>query len=102
MTRAAVRTHRGIRDRTIPSRFLRELPGPSISHLDLSGEPTSGGERYSDGSYEVGALVRHPVFGEGLIESLSPRVEGSAARVRFRSVGVKTLILEYAKLHRLD
>ena len=42
--------------------------------------------------------MRHPTFGLGRIEVITPRATGSSAQVSFNSVGRKTLILEYAKL----
>lgn len=50
----------------------------------------------------IGALVRHPTFGVGRVEAITKRPAGSSARVKFQSVGVKTLILEYAKLELID
>jgi DNA helicase-2/ATP-dependent DNA helicase PcrA len=55
-----------------------------------------------DVAYPVGSRVRHPKFGVGVVEAYTPRAAGSAARIAFKSVGVKTLILEYAKLQRVD
>jgi DNA helicase II / ATP-dependent DNA helicase PcrA len=46
--------------------------------------------------------VRHPKFGLGRIEIVTPRVSGSSAQVAFNSAGRKTLILEYAKLERVE
>ncbi|MFG0259757.1 MAG: hypothetical protein ACF8LK_05315, partial [Phycisphaerales bacterium JB041] len=48
----------------------------------------------------VGSKVRHPQFGVGQVMSL----EGGAsirAKIKFQHVGVKTLVLEYARLTRL-
>jgi DNA helicase-2/ATP-dependent DNA helicase PcrA len=38
MTSARYRTHRGLRERTIPSRFLGELPGEHVVFVDRSGD----------------------------------------------------------------
>jgi hypothetical protein len=46
--------------------------------------------------------VRHPKFGLGRIEIVTARPSGSSAQVAFHSVGRKTLILEYAKLERVE
>jgi hypothetical protein len=46
-------------------------------------------------------MVRHPRFGVGKIVNVT---SGSNARAKidFRTVGVKTLVLEYARLEPLD
>jgi hypothetical protein len=45
--------------------------------------------------------VRHPQFGLGQVVGFTG---GASARadIKFRDVGVKTLILEYARLKRVD
>ena len=129
MTRAAVRTHRGLRERTIPSQFLDELPRESIVLSDQAAvdetyayggdDDPFGDEREArgygswsprtgraaagkDDSFPVGCRVRHPKFGIGLVEAVTPRPAGSSARIKFSSVGTKTLILGYAKLTRVE
>jgi hypothetical protein len=42
--------------------------------------------------------VRHPLFGVGTIEAVSPRGGSTALRVAFAAVGRKTLIQEFARL----
>lgn len=137
--RAAIRTHRGLREHTIPSVFLKELPEQSVVQLDHAGaddgyvddfhnddfgsSPTYGRKpsfnrastssarstperRLTSGSvtieFPIGSLVKHPKFGVGRVEAYTPRPSGSSARIVFQSVGTKTLILEYAKLERIQ
>src|SRR5690606_30173820 len=38
LTSARMRTHRGMRERTIPSQFLNELPASSVITLDQAGD----------------------------------------------------------------
>ena len=52
--------------------------------------------------FPVGCLVKHPLFGVGTVQAILPRGSVTSARVSFRTVGVKTLVLEYAKLVRLQ
>ena len=112
LSRAAVRTHRGLREPTMESRFLTELPGESIVYSDqsdasayLDGDDDVQVERLDGlapcGEFPVGCVVRHPKFGLGRVEAVMPQVMGSKARVEFPTVGTKTLILEYAKLERV-
>jgi DNA helicase-2/ATP-dependent DNA helicase PcrA len=111
MTHARYRTIRGMRERTIPSPFIREM-GTTITIEDRSGfdVPSWGDEGEEDGPavatgrmsgaspYRVGALVRHPQFGMGRLLSLVPAHAPSKAKVQFERSGVKTLVLEYARL----
>jgi hypothetical protein len=50
--------------------------------------------------FPVGSMVRHPIFGVGKVEYLARGSGGTRARIAFRSVGLKTLIVEHAKLSR--
>lgn len=128
LTCANVRTHRGLRERTIPSMFLREIPAAHLTMLDASheaDEDESGGLRYvrdedesaletlveskgggrggafSGGAFPVGSMVRHPQFGVGRVESIERHSSHTRACIAFAAVGRKTLILEYARLERV-
>ena len=107
LTRAAVRTHRGRRTGTIESRFLGELPRESILYSDQSdpfgfdeGGGAPGWEEIS-GAFPIGCIVRHPQYGLGRVESLTPRVGGASAQVAFPAAGTKTLIIGSAPLDRV-
>ncbi|MCH8823018.1 MAG: UvrD-helicase domain-containing protein [Planctomycetes bacterium] len=114
MSRAAVRTHRGMRERTMESRFLSELPSGSIICCDQSfDEDIDDTEAYSprsdrrlstsvsSGEFPIGCVVRHAKFGLGTVQAITPRAIGASVSVSFSTVGTKTLILEYAKLERV-
>ena len=118
LTCAATRAVRGLRMRTIESGFLREISGENIQRLDLtervefeddeSGQDENrryagrqgvgGSRRGGDGGFPAGTIVRHAQFGVGTVEEVLPRGSLTSVRVRFRSAGVRTLVLEYAKL----
>ncbi len=128
LTSAKYRTIRGMRDRTIPSRFIEELPREHAIVSDQSdawddfdddgsgyppgsaGGASGGASGGGSGSgplakakqeLPIGSRVRHPQFGAGEVLSL----EGGSsvrAKIKFRDVGVKTLVLEYARLQRLS
>jgi DNA helicase-2/ATP-dependent DNA helicase PcrA len=107
MTSAASRTIRGQPMATVESMFVRELPA-GVERSDRSGFDGDMGE--ADGMDEVprarsglraGMRVRHPLFGLGTIEGISPRGGSTAVRVNFVSAGRKTLILEFARLQVL-
>lgn len=146
MTSAKYRTHRGLMERTIPSRFLGELPKGGVSVSDLSDEGAGYGGAFDDDgvggagdetpvwgktrgsftteakwgaggasrggrgggsgaggsvpgvAFPVGSMVRHPQFGVGRVESITGIGANTRARISFRDVGPKTLVLQYARL----
>jgi DNA helicase-2/ATP-dependent DNA helicase PcrA len=106
LSNALIRTHRGIRERTIPSPFLAEISEDAVVREEppdlFDPAPVDDFDLGGWGDLSVGCRVRHPSFGVGRIESVTPRPRGSAARVAFETAGVKTLILEYAKLERIE
>ena len=124
MTAAKYRTVRGMIDRTIPSRFLSEMPkehmvisDQSDAYADLAGSEWDA-EQADDANAEpaqpkaparmatmnvpfpVGSSVRHPQFGVGVVRSVTPGV-GARVEVEFKGVGRKTLVLEYARLTKI-
>ncbi len=128
VTSTRYRTVRGRLERTIPSRFLEELPVGHIrlsdqSHDDGFDEDPYRGAGFSGGGWgrssydaaasmrsigsvggagvpagiEPGARVRHPQFGAGrIVEVWGGR--SARAKIDFDEVGLKTLVLEYARL----
>ncbi len=120
ITSARVRAVRGVPERTIPSRFLSEIGEQDASHVSFSDRSDDfsdfggGGRGGSDdfdpwgdddepktAALRVGSRVRHPQFGVGKVLSCGTG-PGARARVEFTGIGVKTLILEYARLTRVD
>jgi DNA helicase II / ATP-dependent DNA helicase PcrA len=114
VTTAGSRATRGLRQTTIASQFLDELPA---AHLTLERRARSEFEEFGGIVYDepdayrdapvarrfpVGCTVRHPLFGIGRVEQIVDRGASSSARVAFRTVGIKTLVLAYAKLERVD
>jgi DNA helicase-2/ATP-dependent DNA helicase PcrA len=106
LTKAQYRTIRGMRDRTVPSPFLMEMPGADIEITDRAGVPSSGGgyrppefERKTAG-FAKGQLVRHPTFGLGRIIEIG---EGSVpiAQVSFNQAGIKRIAVDYLKAERI-
>ena len=104
LTSAASRTMRGQPMATIESMFVRELPD-EVKREDTTEDYDDGGG--GDGfdaptprpnGLRVGMRVRHPLFGVGTIEAVSPRGGSTALRVAFAAVGRKTLIQEFARL----
>lgn len=131
ITSSKYRTMRGIPERTIPSRFLTEFGSEHVLFsdqsdaladldgtewgrdtgqydtsrggmprgLDSPASPPSVGTKIAKG-LPVGAMVRHPQFGLGKVLTVTGGVNARAT-IQFKDVGVKTLVLEYARLTRV-
>jgi DNA helicase II / ATP-dependent DNA helicase PcrA len=101
MSKAAYRTMRGLRERTVTSPFLSEMPPDSLDIRDRTGmaydfqssPAASSGPRFRDGQ-----LVRHPTFGMGRVVEVNDMGPQTRAIVQFNSAGRKTLVLEHARL----
>ena len=132
ITSSKFRTVRGMTDRTIESRFLAELPKADVQFSDQAGYHAPGWDdehahssgdgpkfvpdgpimrRGGGGSgrakdsrgvpIEAGCRVRHPQFGVGKVQSVSSGADARAT-VLFSQAGVKTLVLAYARLERVE
>ncbi|MCC7203453.1 MAG: DUF3553 domain-containing protein [Phycisphaeraceae bacterium] len=62
----------------------------------------SNGAARPSGEYGPGMLVRHPTFGVGRVLTVSAVGSHTRAQVQFNSSGVKTLVLEYARLEKVS
>ncbi|GAB4191856.1 MAG: DNA helicase PcrA [Phycisphaeraceae bacterium] len=111
LTHAQYRTVFGTSSATIPSRFFRELPSECLEEIDATEDDTDDlADRLAQHSlagreaakYPPGCLVRHPRFGLGRVIDVHPMGSHTRARIRFETAGTKTLILQYARLERLD
>lgn len=131
LTAAKYRTIRGLQERTIPSRFLGEMPQAEMAISDQSDVSEGLGDAWgeekkwqsggvaewqseksagtptratagagSSGEFPVGCTVRHPQFGIGTVKSVQAGANARAT-IAFRDAGVKTLVLEYARLTRM-
>src|SRR5262249_34196294 len=108
--------------RTIPSRFLDELRGEHVRVSDqadvLASEDAArfirgaagggGGARGEEGWGDArepelppGTLGRHPQFGIGTVQSFTGGGSGARVQVKFRDAGLRTLVLEYARLSKV-
>jgi DNA helicase-2/ATP-dependent DNA helicase PcrA len=105
---AKYRTIRGIAERTVASRFLRELPAEEIeSHVFDRDEDLStahlGRCNHEDASQEVlefhpGVRVRHEEYGDGTVASLDRRGRSILVRVQFDRHGPHSFVLDSAPL----
>ena len=109
LTRARLRTFRGIRERAAGSGFLEEIPADTVRYIES--EPSWGASvdeapvfRTSPGITGVapGVRVRHPRFGEGLVRRVLQRPQGTTATIDFDDWGPRTLYVSRTRLDILD
>lgn len=112
LTHARYRMVRGITERTIPSRFLGELPEDELettdferqqdrsrAHLGRYNEYDDGdGDGIDIGRFIPGSIVRHPDYGEGRVVRLEPRGRSVYVRIRFDGFGERSFALDHATL----
>ena len=109
LSKAAYRTIRGLRERTVGSPFLNEMPVEDIRVIDRTGllslndrdeqrEFMRDEARGLTSQFRRGQAVRHPTFGIGRIAEISDMGSQTRAVVEFNTAGRKTLVLQYARL----
>jgi DNA helicase-2/ATP-dependent DNA helicase PcrA len=118
----------GTTDYRPPSRFLDEIPAELVEALgeqdnrrrekglgahreavvaaalrrELAPSGASGASGAESLGLRVGDDVRHAKFGDGVIVDISGSGDKAEARVQFRDVGEKTLLLSWAPLERVE
>jgi DNA helicase-2/ATP-dependent DNA helicase PcrA len=111
LSHAQARTIFGRTQCTIPSRFLDELPADHVDQQQCADDGKDddafslsqrGEADEVAAKFPVGTLVRHTDFGLGRIESIFAAGSHTRARVYFNVAGRKTLILQYARLERIE
>jgi DNA helicase-2/ATP-dependent DNA helicase PcrA len=116
ISHAQYRTIRGQQLRTIPSQFLYEL-GPAFTETSSSCHSREGGNQFDDdtdptenqnsefnilnSTFKRGQLVRHKIFGRGIVKNFVDMGENSIVEVEFSSGRTKSLMLKYAGLSKL-
>ena len=106
MTRAMMRTQRGIRDRTMGSIFIDEIPADHISSgqsekawgSTMSSTPVDFDYAEAARAFKLGDQVEHPRFGLGRIQRLMSRPRGLTATIDFDEYGPRTLLVAHAGL----
>ena len=89
-----------------PSRFLREIPAEFIQEVRIRAtisRPVTAVKPkalslQTTGSYKLGQSVNHEKFGEGVILQMEGSGAQERVQINFKHVGVKWLMLAYAKL----
>lgn len=92
------------------SRFVREIPAELITEVRLNmqvsrpvswhgnSELSAGAGAESVASIQLGAIVRHPIFGEGVVLNFEGLGPNATIAVNFTDEGVKQLVYQFAKL----
>ncbi len=89
-----------------PSRFLKEIPAEFIQEIRIRANvsrPVTATKRKSaslqqTGTYKLGQRVKHIKFGEGVVLQMEGEGAQERVQINFREVGLKWLMLSYAKL----
>jgi len=78
----------------LPSRFIASLPEEVLERdeVQMASVPAHTGD------IAIGASVRHPSFGEGVVLGVEGVGDATRVSVRFRHAGTKRLMLKYAAL----
>ena len=114
LTSTKYRTVFGRTNPTVPSRFLDELPEDAVEREDISDDALDGGgftqrrgqaqrtraDREAQ-AWPPGTEVRHPQFGRGRVRKVDSMGAHTRASVEFQTHGLKTMILQYARLERV-
>jgi DNA helicase-2/ATP-dependent DNA helicase PcrA len=92
-----------------PSRFLREIPAEHVQEIRMRANisrpvtaiksPTPS--LRANSAYKLGQLVSHSKFGEGVILQIEGEGGQQRVQVNFTDIGVKWLMLAYAKLETI-
>jgi DNA helicase-2/ATP-dependent DNA helicase PcrA len=93
----------------IPSRFLDEIPDGLLKRLNSKPVPkpyaTGGNYQATPSSqqypFKIGQSVRHSKFGDGVVVSYEGNASDLAIKINFGKQGLKTLMMEYAKLEKI-
>ena len=115
---AEVRRLNGIEQRSMPSRFVREIPNELISEVRLRGavvRPAAPRGRAFDprmplatsrdepgAPLRIGQRVRHASFGEGVVLGCEGQGERAHVHINFETAGEKRLILGMARLEAVE
>lgn len=103
LVRALQRSLMGATNANPPSRFLGDIPAHLLKDVGASEEPdVSPDIDFNPPVPEVGDLVKHRKFGQGVVVSCNLMRNDWEVEVSFREVGTKKLLLSLALLERLE
>ena len=73
---------------------------PNAGGSPGTGKSAVRGHAASTGGFSAGDAVKHPQFGDGKVLAIYPGVSPRIT-VQFKAAGIKTLVLEYARISRV-
>ncbi len=112
LSHALYRMVRGVTERTIASRFLRELPVDEVEHESFGradarstahlAHHDEGDVPFEISEFCVGRRVRHEEYGDGEVLGIERRGRSVYIRVHFDDYGPRSFALEHAPLVALE
>lgn len=92
-----------------PSRFIKEIPAEFIQEIRIRASVTQPvmavrkkpASLQQVGTYKLGQRIRHVKFGEGVVLQMEGEGAQERVQINFQGVGLKWLMLSYAKLEVL-
>ena len=81
---------------SIKNKF-RKLENSKIIHYEMDNSQISKIKRF-----KINSIVKHPIFGKGVIKSIEGEKHDTRAKIYFYKRGEKKLLLKYAKLEIVD
>lgn len=125
ITYANMRTMYGNFNNSIPSRFLMELPKESIMNIKMQRRNLSPGSNMpsrpvagetksvlpskpvttkasNPDEIQIGCKVNHPKWGVGTVVTKEGAGPEAQVKIAFPGLGIKSLILAYANLEKID
>jgi DNA helicase-2/ATP-dependent DNA helicase PcrA len=92
-----------------PSRFLREIPAEHVQEIRMRANisrpvtavKTTNPSLRENSAYKLGQHVSHAKFGEGVVLQIEGEGGQQRVQVNFTNVGVKWLMLAYAKIEAI-
>ena len=80
--------------------FDKPLSADKLASADLNGAPNDGRIRNALG-YDVGDLVYHQKFGEGMVVKIVSGGRDYEVTVQFHQAGIKKMFAAFAKLKKV-
>jgi len=112
LTHAEYRMIRGVTERALPSRFLRDLPAEEIEYKTIEtpcdrslahlGRSNTADGAQQDDLYYPGRRVIHDEYGEGQVLCLEPRGRSVYIRIQFEEFGERAFALEHVPLYIVE
>ncbi len=91
-----------------PSRFINEIPNEHIEFVRPKQSYRTGffgssslEKSNDDTPFSLGQIVRHKVFGEGVVLSIEGQGDASRIQINFNTAGTKWLVTAYADLEKI-